>query len=184
MQTNAISSDIDLVRHCIDGDAAAWQQLYNKHHLRLLSIIRSRMAGKSVDDEWIQEIASLVWFSLVEKDHDRLRRFEPRRCRQFSAYLSALARQEILKLYRKDHRRRLREASAARSELVRSLESPAHIEERLTEFLTTLTRQERAFCVSSLLNQSAAGHESPYSAANTWTLRHRILCKLDVFMRV
>jgi RNA polymerase sigma factor (sigma-70 family) len=169
-----------LVERCINGEKAAWESLFHHHQPRLLAIIEGYLGHRAeCGDLNAEEIAATVWYSLVVGENARLRRYDPSRGAGLLTYLAALARREIWKRYRRVQNRHSRETRAARSETTK--EDAAWCNLLLQEFLRTLTRREREFCVDYLLSTGDESGRPGISAQNVWQLRSRIMRKLCLF---
>ena len=176
-------ADGSLAQRCLAGEVDAWEQLYAQCHDPLLVSIGILLGRQSSDSNLVDEIAARVWYALVANDGELLARYDANRGARLITFLRALAKDEIARHFREEVRRRNRELSALR-------ERPRH-EERtlgqqvssLTEFLCTLTPQEKIFCSDYLLAEPAPA-EGPYSSANIWQLSHRIYHKLLHFLKV
>lgn len=169
-------SDRLLVNRCLDGDEAAWKQLYQQCQPGLLHLIRSRLNRRADDLDLAEEVAAAVWSSLLDRDSARLRHFDPVRGCRFLTYLAALARFEI---------RRLRGPRTGPGPLpeIPDPQPDRSDEALLNEFLATLTPRERQFCESHLLASGPPTHPAPFSQANAWQLRHRVRRKILQFAR-
>ncbi len=172
-----------LAERCLAGEVAAWEQLYAQCHQPLLVSIGILLGRQSSDANLADEIAARVWYALVANDGELLARYDATRGARLITFLRALAKNEIVRHFREEVRRRNRELSAIR-------ERPRHQERTLsqqvnslTKFLCTLTPQEKVFCSDYLLAEPAAA-EGPYSSASIWQLSHRVYHKLLRFLNV
>jgi hypothetical protein len=165
-----------LIERCLRGDPTSWQILFQTYHPKLLFIIKSMMGSES-SNEQAEEVAASVWSSLCSEEYSRLRQYNPRVGRLL-AYLAGLARREIWRGRRSDRSRHLRECRAARKEA-----TPDEIDRGLTfnEFLATLTRREREFCLSQLLPSTEVTAPPALSASNGWQLRSRVMKKFRTY---
>lgn len=165
-----------LIERCLRRDPIAWQALFQCYQPRLLLLIKF-MLGSKGSQEQAEEIAAAVWSSLCGEGYSRLRQYDPRAGRLLT-YLAGLARREIWKGRRSDRSRYLRECSVAREEATRD-----EIDRGLYfgEFLATLTRREREFCLTELLALHEATSSPTFTAANGWQLRCRILRKFRAY---
>jgi hypothetical protein len=93
-------------------------------------------------------------------------------------YLASLARSEIRKGRRSKRSRYSHECVAARKEATSDELGRGLV---IQEFLATLTRREREFCMSDLMRQSKLPVRSEVSLANGWQLRSRVLKKFRIF---
>jgi len=166
-----------IVTRCLRGEDTAWETMFQHYHPRLVSIIRVEMNGRGSPDQ-AEEIAASVWCSLCGEAYARLRRYDPRAGRLL-AYLAGLARRVIWKRRREEQNRRSRECRAARRETAADEAEHGLI---VQEFLDTLTRREREFCLSDLLRRSRPPGPSGVSSANGWKLRSRVLKKFRKFI--
>jgi hypothetical protein len=177
-----VRADGLLAERCLAGEVAAWEQLYAQCHEPLLVSIGILLGRQNSDVNLVDEIAARVWYALVADDGELLARYDAARGARLVTFLRALAKDEIVRHFREEVRRRNRELLALR-------ERPRHQERTLgqqvsslAEFLCTLTPQERVFCSDYLLAEPAA--EGPYSSASIWQLSHRIYHKLLGFLNI
>ncbi len=166
----------ELIEGCLRCDPNAWQALFQSYHPRLLLLIKL-MLGTRSDTEQAEEIASAVWLALCGEGYSRLRQYESRTGRLLT-YLAVLARREIWRARRAERSRMLRESQVARNEATRDEVSRGL---DLSEFLTTLTRREREFCLYELLEPHRSRDVPSFSATNGWQLRCRILKKFRAY---
>ena len=166
-----------LVTRCLRGEDTAWEVMFRHYHPRLVSIIKAEMNWHCSTDQ-AEEIAASIWCSLCSKTYSRLRRFDPQ-VGGLLTYLRALGRREIWKRTRAEKNRRSRERRAARGEAATDDIEHAMVVE---EFLDILTRREREFCQSYLMNQSRNSGQSVLSSTNCWQLRSRVLKKFLTFV--
>jgi DNA-directed RNA polymerase specialized sigma24 family protein len=177
----AVAADQFLVNRCIQGDVAAWEELYHQCHAPLCTTIRTRLGRLGADFQLVDEMASTVWYSLVEHDGRRLTKFNCRRGSILS-FIRAIARTEISNYFRTERRRLKKELAGALKRNRR--ESAAHKESLsavlCAEFLASLTPRERDFCYEYLQvspDDAKILAETSYSSANIWQLTSRIYKK-------
>lgn len=171
------SDEERLVAQCLRGEDTAWEAFFHLYHPRLVTIIK-RLMGNQSRGEQAEEIAASVWSSLCSEEYAHLRQYDPQAGRLLT-YLAALARNELWKRTRSEKSRHSRECSVARKEadwddVDRGL--------AIQEFLATLTRREREFCLTELLRETKAVPASPVSRVNGWKLRSRVLKKFRNYM--
>jgi DNA-directed RNA polymerase specialized sigma24 family protein len=167
-----------LIERCVRDDPTAWQLLFQTYHPKLLFLIKSMM-GDGSSNEQAEEVAAAVWSSLCGEGYSRLRQYNPRAGRLLP-YLAGLARREIWRGRRSDRSRHLRECRAARKEATRDEIGRGLA---LNEFLATLTRREREFCLSHLLPPTEMTAPIVLSASNGWQLRSRVLKKFRTYFK-
>jgi len=151
MQLPSLSRDEEerLVARCLRGEDAAWEMMFHLYHPQLLSIIRTLMHGEGAMEQ-AEEIAAAVWSSLCSEAFTRLRQYDPR-VGPLLGYLKSLAKDEIRRGRRSKQSRCSRECMAARKEATWDEIGRGLV---IQEFLATLTRREREFCMSDLMKQS------------------------------
>jgi hypothetical protein len=171
-----------LVERCVAGEVAAWEQLYAQCHEPLLVSIGILLGRQSSDASLIDEIAARVWYDLVANDGELLARYDASRGARLITFLRALAKDEIVRHFREEVRRRNRELSALRERPRQQEKTLGQQLNSLAEFLCTLTPQEKTFCSEYLLAEPAA--EGPYSSASIWQLSHRVYHKLLGFLNL
>jgi len=178
MNWSSLSRDEEerLVARCLRGEDAAWEMMFHLYHPQLLSIIRALMHGEGAMEQ-AEEIAAAVWSSLCSEAFTRLRQYDPRAGRLLG-YLASMAQSEIRRGRRSKRSRYSRECMAARKEATSDEIGRGLV---IQEFLATLTRREREFCMSDLLKQSKLTVRSAVSLANGWQLRSRILKKFRTY---
>ena len=177
---NGDREELHVIAQCINGKKEAWESLFHRYQPRLLAIIK-RYLGRRAEcgDLDAEEIAASIWYSLIVGKKARLRRYDPSRGAKLLTYLAALARREIFKRYRRAQSRQSRETRVARPEATAGIADPSAFV--LQEFLATLTRREREFCLNYLLATQVESEPPVVTACNAWQLRSRILRKLRVF---
>jgi DNA-directed RNA polymerase specialized sigma24 family protein len=165
-----------LVAQCLQGQDTAWETLFHLYHPRLVNIIKALIHNEG-GMEQAEEIAARVWGSLCAEEYVRLRRYTPGSGCLLS-YLASMARRQIWRMKRTETSRHSRECNVARRE---GAWDDIGGEVAIQEFLATLTRREREFCLSELLNQARPASRSSISRANNWQLRCRVLKKFRRF---
>ena len=165
-----------LVARCLRGEDTAWEMMFHLYHPQLVSIITAMMHGEGAMEQ-AEEIAAAVWSSLCSEAFTRLRQYDPRVGRLLG-YLASMARREIRRGRRSKRSRYSRESMAARKEATSDEVGGGLV---IQEFLATLTRREREFCMSDLMKQSRLTVRSEVSLANEWQLRSRVLKKFRTY---
>ncbi len=165
-----------LVTLCLQGQDSAWETLLKRYHPRLVASIRYLIGGVNGADQ-AEEIAATVWFTLCSHGYSPLQRYDSRVGRLLD-YLVGMARKEIWRRRRTARTRQARECKVARTEATLDDTSQGLA---IQEFLDTLTRREREFCLSHLLSQTKPAGHLPVSSANAWQLRSRVLKKFRAF---
>ncbi|MGC8638400.1 MAG: hypothetical protein ACP5XB_00815 [Isosphaeraceae bacterium] len=168
--------DVQLIARCLEGEDAAWEAMFHRYHPQLVGVIRSLIRGEC-GEEQAEEIAAAVWCTLCSQAYSRLRLYDWREGRLLG-YLVGIARREIWQQQRAERNRHNRKSKVARSETIMDETGRGLL---MQEFLATLTRREREFCLSDLLNRSM--HRTPprFTPANACQLRHRVLKKFRSF---
>ncbi len=167
-----------LAKRCVAGEVPAWEELYAQCHDRLRSSVRIMLGPQSSDEDMVNEIAARVWYALVANDGELLAQYDPRRGAKLITFMRVLAKDEIVRYFRAEMRRRKRKLAALRERSRRHGEDVEQPMSLLPEFLGTLTPHERAFCNSYLMAEPSGTTEHEYSKANAWQLTHRIHRKL------
>lgn len=165
-----------LIARCMLGEEEAWATVFQLYHPRLIHYIE--YLTRVGDREQAEEVAAAVWCSLCGGMASVLKRYDPKaggllRC------LKYLARGVLLRRRRTERRERIRECKAARSEAMRGDVGYGIM---VQEFLATLTRREREFCLSILLSVAEVDRSRAISGSNEYTLRSRIMKKLRIYM--
>jgi len=180
-----ILADAALARRCIDGEVAAWEELYTLCHAPLLMSIEVILGVGRRDSSLVEEIAARVWYTLVENDGELLERFDASRGARMMTFLRALARDEISRHFRTERRRREREYTAFQDRPRHTDPALPGPDASLSDFLGTLTPHERGFADEHLLNRPSEpdpAAEPPSSPSNFWQLTRRIRRKLLEFL--
>ena len=86
----ALAADYRLARRCVDGEVAAWEEIYAQCHDRLLSLIRAILSGGNTDLSLADEIAARVWYALVENDGKLLLKYDPKRGASLMTFMRVL----------------------------------------------------------------------------------------------
>ena len=165
-----------LVARCLRGEDTAWEMMFHLYHPQLVSIITAMMHGEGAMEQ-AEEIAAAIWSSLCSEAFTRLRQYDPRAGRLL-AYLASMARSEIRRARRSKRSRYSHKCMAARNEATSDEIGRGLV---IQEFLATLTRREREFCMSDLMKQSRLTVRSEVSLANEWQLRSRVLKKFRTY---
>jgi hypothetical protein len=172
-----------LVGRCLMGEPAAWEELYSQCHGPLCVSIRS-LTGPGCDSNVIDEIAARVWYALVKDDGRLLDRFDPRRDVRLGAFFRGLARIEVMRYLRAEHRRSDRELVVHQSRRSDSPLSFWQVGTLLRDFMLTLTPGEQRFLDEHVLSFSQAdsgADRTDISDANIWQRHRRIRAKLRAF---
>ena len=131
--------------------------------------------------ELTEEIAARVWLKLIEKQFERLARFDASRGVKLTTYMVALVRNEFLMVLREE-KRRLRRGSH-RAQTKASWVSEDMVEIEVEEFLATLEATEKAFVSKELLGRMSEFPPIPPDEAN-FALSRRSLDKLHRFLNM
>jgi DNA-directed RNA polymerase specialized sigma24 family protein len=176
-----LKKDLELVRRCLDGDFSGWQEMFDHCQPQLLATVRSLSKSDGGNTNLAEEIASRVWFSLVNMNGSLLERFDAHRGCRLTTFCNALARHELLKYWRSERRRENREETVARQ---RPNHRPSGSDESQMiwiEFVDTLTEREREFLEKVLLVPPDEPRQENLSPVNLWQLRSRVLSKLKQY---
>lgn len=174
-----------LVDNCVAGQEKAWEELFVRYSDLLQVRIRAILGARSRDANLVEEIAAEVWNTLYRKNESLLGRFQAENGQPLSTFLGGIARIEVLRFLRSEHRRRCHEMSP---EIIQrtaeSTDDDGHrlIVVGLSEFAEALTPHQRQFLEDHLLNGVKHVRPSNLTAANRWQLRHRIRRKLLEFL--
>src|SRR5438128_1567988 len=98
-------SDGDLIDRCVKGDERAWMVFHDRHDETLRTIIWYRVGEERYDRYLVEDIAQMVWLSLLRNSYEGLRRYQQERG-YFNTYLREVARQ-MIELHRRANGRRL-----------------------------------------------------------------------------
>jgi hypothetical protein len=172
--------DHRLVKRCVSGEVAAWEELYGRFHESLCRAIAGMLGSGSADASRVDEIAARVWYALVRDDGELLARFDPLRHTRFSGFLRGLARVEIMQYYRAEYRRRAQEAASVRHSNISAPFSDWQVTAMIDDFASTLTDGEQEFLEDHLLGSSEEGQRR-WSNTTIWQRCHRIREKLKAF---
>ena len=180
-------ADLHLVDRCLNGEVVAWEELYTQCHEPLCAVIRARLRHGMADPNLVDELAARVWYAVVKNDGELLARYDPERGGRVVTFLRAIARDEIARYFRSEHRRMEREVASLRQRSNNPLkEVGVPVAASFNEFLRTLTPHEQNFCESYLMSEAGNSEvvlkSSPYSPANIWQLTHRIYKKMLAFL--
>jgi hypothetical protein len=183
---NDARADRALLDRCLAGDVSAWEKLYGKWHTPLCVAIKSLVSARYCDPNLIEEIAGRVWYALLRSGGELFDQFNPALDLRLGAFLRGVARVEVMRYFRAEHRRRIREDRASQIRPRRN--SPLcdwQFDATLSEFTATLTPRERQFLKEHLLSRPTQGPTvgpAGFSYANTLQQRHRIRTKLKAFL--
>ena len=109
-----VKEDRALIDRCLAGDAGAWDELYGGTQPALWIAIGVLLGGGHTDPNLVDEIASRVWFAMIENDGRLLARFDPDKGARLITFLRIVARTEISRHFRRERRRQRRERIALR----------------------------------------------------------------------
>lgn len=136
-------SDEDLMLAFQAGDLLAFEQLYQRHRVRLYGFLRRQLGQAAAADDLYQDI----WFNLVQSRQQYQVRAK------FSTYLLTLAHNKLIDYYRKHQRDQLRlvawdadlmdEPSCAECELPEQRYQQQQESERLQGCLAALPESQR-----------------------------------------
>jgi DNA-directed RNA polymerase specialized sigma24 family protein len=177
-------ADRQLIDRCLAGDEEAWQELFARRHPGLVHASRSFL-GHRGDGELAEEIAARVWFALLRDGGRTLARFTPARDRDLGAFLSGVARYEVLLHRRSERRRQFRETIAAQTAFFSRKGNSGDVTLLLREFMGTLLPDEAGFMRDILLASSEVkerGSKLSLSQTSVWQRRHRLRLKLLAFL--
>jgi len=172
-------ADRELVKRCLAGEVAAWEEFYGEHHAPLCAAIRGMLGPGGFDLNRVDEIAARVWYELVRNDGELLDRFDPARDTRLGAFLRGLARMEIMKYFRTERRRRTRETASPSRDHGVSVESDWQVAAMIDDFAKTLSEGEQEFLAEHLLGEPEGSRK--LSEASVWQRCHRIREKLKAF---
>ena len=181
-----LRADQHLVSRCLQGEVAAWEQLYDQCHGPLMRSIGIMLGGNTHDSHLVEEIAARVWYKLVANDGEVLSRYDPQRGARLITFMRALAKDETSRYFRSERRRRERELATFRDRPQHYQPEFGHGATSLDEFLATLTPLERGYCAARLLSSPPESDEDlprTPSQTNGWQLTHRIHRKLLEFLK-
>ena len=174
--------DRQLVERCLGGETAAWSQLYQSCHPKLMSAVRSLLGTAGQDLSLVDEVAARVWYALVKDGGALLSRYDAGRGCRLTTFVSSIAKREIKQLLRSEKRRLSRERKASRSEVQAQLPLTSVTADFQEQFLDKLTRSERTYFDCVLVPLTAADEDQTYSPDNRWQLQHRVRKKLKAFL--
>jgi len=169
-----------LVSECVTGVKEAWTELFKLCQPLLLRQIASWLWPRNCG-ELTEEIAGRVWLKLIEKQFERLARFDASRGVKLTTYMVALARNEFLMVLREEKRRLRRESHRAQTTATWVSEDMVEVE--VEEFLATLEATERAFVSKELLGRMPDFSPIPPDEAH-FALSRKSLNKLHQFLNV
>jgi DNA-directed RNA polymerase specialized sigma24 family protein len=168
-------SDRELIDRCLMEDNHAWQVLHDRHDEMLHSIIWYHLGEERYDRHLVEDIAQMVWLSLLCKDYDSLRRYEPKRsC--FHTYLRDVAKQTI-KLHYRLKSRRLQAVSLDDHDPADRRAENGLVRAQFAEYEASLTPQEKRFVHEKRLKDAPETTQAPLSAGNERWLKHRAMRK-------
>lgn len=174
-----------LVTECVTGEKEAWTELFKLCQPLLLRQIASWLWPRNCG-ELTEEIAGRVWLKLIEKQFERLARFDASRGVKLTTYMVALARNEFLMVLREEKRRQRRESRRAQTAPTWVCEDLLEVE--VEEFLATLGATEKAFVTAELLGRMPDFQPLPDDETHAPLMRKRLsrksLSKLHEFLNM
>ena len=142
---DGICTDAALIKRCIAGEVAAWEDLYGQCHTPLLRFIECMLGTLDCDPNLVDELAARVWYALVADDGELLAQFDARRGARLSTFMQGVARDLAGRYFRAERRRRSRERAASRVRRGYATRRSNEAELSLSEFRETLSPGEREF---------------------------------------
>ncbi len=168
----SVPADVELIQGCLDGEEAAWRQLYERYIPHVQARTRKALGPWGRNAPLVEDIAHEVLVSLWVDDCQRLRLYDARRSR-LATFLGVQTGRVI-----RDRVRQLVLQQAVEEPLGdRNPVEPNPIVWAegvlLEEIAARLTPRERAFFETCLLGKANA-ESGPFSSANAWKMRQRI----------
>jgi hypothetical protein len=186
LRRSGAEDDQALIGRCLTGEVSAWDELYSRAHPALSISICVLLGGGPSDPNLVDEIASRVWFAMIENDGRLLARFDSARGCRLITFLRTVARTEVSRHYRRERRRLRRERIALNGKAAHQPavdgQLPGLVD--VDGFLSTLTAREKRFWDDHLAespSEVAVVDHTPLSV-NARQLRHRIRDKLLKFL--
>jgi DNA-directed RNA polymerase specialized sigma24 family protein len=177
LQVAQVAQDQELVEHCLAGSRWAWNTLFEENHPLLLHSIAAMLGPlRGQNLELVDEIAARVWFAVVSDRAELLGRFEQARGCRLATYLAAIAKDQMIRLFRSEKRRAKRETKSLEGKP--SSANDDHSPISLQEFKKALTPAEREFFEEVLIGGNGTETAEDYSDSNRWQLTSRIRNKL------
>jgi DNA-directed RNA polymerase specialized sigma24 family protein len=172
-----------LVKRCVAGEVAAWEELYDQCHEPLLRTIRHLLGFERVDPNVADELAARVWYALVADDGKLLGRFDTRREARLGTFLRCIARYVAATYFRTERRRRISELVAGKRRSAKH-GATGDTGSMMADLVEILTPSEQEFLDHCLMGDNTAD-VSPreYSSAYAWKLAARIRQKIKAFFR-
>ncbi len=178
-----VKADASLVKRCLKGEVAAWEELYHECHPPLLRSIEVMLGPQQRDVALVDELAARVWYALVADDGKLLARFDAKRNARLSTFIRAVAKDIVCRYQRSELRRHQREHEACRTYRRSGITAPDDAALDLAEFQETLTAGEREFLDEQLNGRCAEKNPARRrSPASIWQLTSRIRRKLRRFL--
>jgi DNA-directed RNA polymerase specialized sigma24 family protein len=180
-ELNSAREDEALVVRCLRNDEHAWESLFELCHPRMLARICHLLGKRSTSLEMAQEIAAVVWVSIVADEGRVLRRYSAVEGARLTTYINGIAVKKALSYLRQSKRRQNCETEyAGKNRNLLHVGTPSPLD--FQDFVQHLTPKETVFFHSELNSSSKGTAASELSAENTWQLRHRIRRKLHRFL--
>ena len=179
---DGIRADAELVKRCIAGEVAAWEELYDQCHEPLLRSVERILGSDHADANLVDELAARVWYTLVAEDGKLLAKFDARREARLGTFLRCIAKDVTSRYFRSESRRRRRERAVGKRRPLKPGVS-GDVEPAMADLVETLTPCEQEFLNQHLLSNELT-EESPreYSSTNIWKLASRIRQKIKEFV--
>jgi hypothetical protein len=180
-----LRADARLVKRCLAGEVAAWEELYSQCHEPLLLSIAVMLGLGLEDPNLVDELAARVWYALIKDDAKLLAKYDSRRGAQLITFLCTAAKSEVTHYFRAERRREKRERIALHGKSAHHCDDELQTAASLAEFLPTLSRREREYYDDHLLGYPGNGDSSAagtFSLSNARQLKHRIRGKLLMFL--
>jgi DNA-directed RNA polymerase specialized sigma24 family protein len=176
-----VDADARLVKRCIAGEVAAWEELYDQCHPALLRSIEHLLGDGRADPNLVDELAARVWYALVAKDGKLLAKFDAERGARLGTFMRCIAKDVGGRHFRSESRRRRRERAAGKRRPIRHGTS-GDAGSTMADLAETLTPGEQEFLEQCLLSNDPTEESSrEYSTANMWKLASRIRRKIKEF---
>ena len=172
-----ILRELSLVKRCLQGDQAAWSELWQGYHPGLCHAIRRYLGPTEARDKnRVEDLAAAAWCRIQNCTGGRgLAAYKSEKAR-LATFLAALGRREVgLR-----HRRHDRLVPLSAEPAVSANDAGA-TEVWVEEFLATLTPHRATFTRAYLLGTLDKSALPPLSAANIEKLTQRVFADARAF---
>jgi hypothetical protein len=171
-----VPSDADLIRRCLEGASAAWQQLYRRYQAPVQAAARTALGCWGCNNALVEELTNKVLGSLWVQGCRRLRAYDASRA-GLATYLDALTAQIVAERVLQFVGRQTKATPLGNRDPIDRHPTLWAKGVLLDEIATRLTPCERVYFEACLLGRAEAA-AAVFAPTHAWKLRQGIAAKI------